>query len=167
MQYEFTLGEKTELKKVYELIDQRIHWMDDVGIKQWNVTDYWECYPKSYYEKAVEQKHLYVLKRKKDGRIVGTAVLYEQDDRWKGREANAYYVHHLATELGEKGAGKAILQCCQKLAAEHQKAFLRLDCAIDNKKLNHYYDQLQFDYAGICIDGKYMGNRREKSIKKC
>lgn len=51
MDYEFKPGELTDLPQVYDIIDERIHWMDQVGIKQWNVTDYWDCYPESYYKK--------------------------------------------------------------------------------------------------------------------
>ena len=39
MDYEFKPGELTDLPQVYDIIDERIHWMDQVGIKQWNVTD--------------------------------------------------------------------------------------------------------------------------------
>lgn len=163
--YSFSLGVLQDLPQVYAIIDSRIHWMDEVGIQQWNVTDYWECYPKSYYEKAVHDRRLYVLKETDNGQVAGVAVLYEKDDRWKNQQGPAaYYVHHLAVKLGKKGAGKAMLTYCEKLAAAHKKEYLRLDCAIDNPKINAYYDQLQYDYAGTCIDGKYTGNLRQKKM---
>lgn len=165
-EYIFMPGEISDLPSVYRLIDERIHWMDDVGIEQWNVTDYWECYPEAYYEKAVRDHHLYVLKRKEDGRVVAVAVLYEEDSRWKKDGATAYYVHHLATELGERGAGKVLLQHSMALAKKNRKDYLRLDCAIDNEKLNDYYDRQNFTYAGTCVDGKYVGNLREIKTKE-
>lgn len=165
MDYEFKQGEMKDLPQVYDIIDERIHWMDEVGIEQWNVTDYWVCYPKSYYEKAVSNGNLYVLKRKDTGLVVSVAVLYEKDDRWASQQGPAaYYVHHLATKIGEKGAGEVMIAFCEKLAADNKKEYLRLDCAIDNPKINTYYDRLQYEYAGTCVDGKYTGNLREKKI---
>ena len=165
MHYELKRGTLSDLPQVYKIIDDRIHWMDAVGIRQWNVTDYWECYPESYYEKAVHDGTLYVLKNPDDDQMVSVAVLYEQDARWaKQQGPAAYYVHHLATRIGEKGAGVEMVRQCEQLAAEHQKRYLRLDCAIDNPKINAYYDRLHYDYAGTCIDGKYAGNLRQKRV---
>lgn len=165
MHYELKQGSLSDLPQVYKIIDDRIHWMDAVGIRQWNVTDYWECYPESYYEKAVHDGTLYVLKRTDDGQVVSVAVLYESDARWADQQGPAsYYVHHLATRIGEKGAGVEMVRQCEQLAAEHQKRYLRLDCAIDNPKINAYYDRLHYDYAGTCIDGKYAGNLRQKRV---
>lgn len=163
--YIFSLGDLQDLPQVYAIIDSRIHWMDEVGIRQWNVTDYWDCYPERYYEKAVKDHRLYVLKETDSGQVTGVAVLYEKDARWGNQQGPAaYYVHHLAVKLGKKGAGAAMLTYCEKLAAAHKKKYLRLDCAIDNPKINAYYDQLQYDYAGTCVDGKYEGNLREKKV---
>ena len=53
---------------------------------------------------------------------------------------------------------------CENLAAKNQKQYLRLDCAIDNPKINAYYDRLHYDYAGTCVDGKYAGNLRQKRV---
>lgn len=164
--YTFARGTLADLPQVYTIIDERIRWMDEVGIEQWNVTDYWDCYPKSYYEKAVHDGNLYVLKEAGGDRITGVAVLYESDERWaKQQGPAAYYVHHLATRIGEKGAGKEMLAFCEKQAAADRKEYLRLDCAIDNPKINAYYDKLRYDYAGTCVDGKYAGNLREKKIR--
>ena len=165
MRYIFAQGQENELEQVYGLIDQRIHWMDEVGIAQWNVTDYWACYPKDYYARAVREHHLYVLKREEDRRVVSVAVLYDEDERWADRQGGtAFYVHHFATSLQEKGAGRIMLGHCEQQAAREGKEYLRLDCAVDNEKLNRYYDQLGYSYAGTCVDGKYTGNRREKNL---
>lgn len=164
MRYVFELGKISELPQVYEIIDQRIRWMNEVGIRQWNVTDYWECYPKEYYKKNVCEGRLYVLKRETDSRVVAAAVIYEKDARWGADDAPAYYVHHLATALGEKGAGTVMLDALFWLAGEHEKKYLRLDCAIDSEKLNEYYEQQGFIFAGTCVDGKYTGNLREKLV---
>lgn len=128
------------------------------------MTDYWECYPKEYYENNVHKKRLYVLKRETDHAVVAMAVIYEQDERWGETATSVCYVHHLATDLGEKGAGKILLDAFLKLAQEHKKNYLRLDCAIDSEKLNEYYEKQGFFFAGTCVDGKYSGNLREKKV---
>ena len=107
-----------------------------------------------------------ILALDSSGLVASVAVLYEEDARWQAKQGPAaYYVHHLATRLGEKGAGKVMVNCCEKLAAARGKEYLRLDCAIDNPKINAYYDKLRYDYAGTCVDGKYAGNLREKKIR--
>lgn len=165
MDYTFTLADESALKTVYTLIDKRIKWMDAVGIQQWNVTDYWGVYPKEYYINLVQQKTLYVLKRKIDNKIVGTAAVFDTDERWKGDlDIPAYYVHHLATDINESGAGKAILTFIQELAVKKGKACIRLDCATNNKRLNDYYEQEGYALVGRCVDGDYFGNRREKRL---
>ena len=165
MTYHFQRGIRADLPRVYELIDQRIHWMDEKGIRQWNVTDYWGCYPPAHYERAVDMGCLYVL-RQAGGVIVAVAVLWEEDERWHGDSATAYYVHHLTTALGERGAGEIMLAECYALARRQGKEFLRLDCAVDNPVLNAYYQRQGFEPAGQCVDGLYKGVLRQKGTKK-
>ncbi len=165
MDYTFEPARTSDLERVYELIDQRIRWMDEVGIRQWNVTDYWGVYPKEHYMACLERGELYVMRRKRDGLPVGVAVLYESDPRWEDAPAaNACYLHHFATDLTEKGIGTKMLNAMETLAARKGKSFLRLDCSIDNPKLNDYYQRAGYEPAGHCIDGVYHGTRREKGL---
>jgi hypothetical protein len=46
----------------------------------------------------------------------------------------------------------------------NKKTRLRLDCAIDNVRLNHYYENKGYVFAGQCLDGSYVGNKREKRL---
>ena len=61
-----------------------------------------------------------------------------------------------------------MLAFCEKQAAADRKEYLRLDCAIDNPKINAYYDKLRYDYAGTCVDGKYAGEsaREEDQVER-
>lgn len=38
-----------DLDAVWQLIVDRVEWMDKKGIRQWNVTNYLEAFPKEYY----------------------------------------------------------------------------------------------------------------------
>lgn len=163
MNNSFLLADFSALPKLYNLIDSRIHWMDLVGIQQWNVTDYWKRYPKTYYENAVRRGLLYIQKQENHGEIVGAVVLSETDRSWAD-DKPAYYIHNFVTALEEKGAGDAILDACYDLALQNRKSCLRLDCSADNQKLNAYYEQRGFQLVGICDEVIYVGNKREKTV---
>ena len=165
MDYQFDLADESVLEAVYALIDRRIDWMDAVGIRQWNVTDYWGVYPKEHYVEQMRHDRLFVLKRAADGAVVGTAVLYETDPRWPdGETASAYYVHHFAASPDEKGAGAVLLRHLEKYTRQKGKAALRLDCADGNTRLNRYYREKGYSPCGTCVDGLYRGILQEKPL---
>ena len=59
--YIFELVEKKDLEDIFTLYAERIRWMDAHGIKQWNVCQYLELYPLSYYREQYEHGNLYSL----------------------------------------------------------------------------------------------------------
>lgn len=166
MEYIFSTAIKEDLPRILELIDLRIRWMDQVGIRQWNVTDYQTVYPESHYLEHLEQGRLFVLRRGTDNIIIAAAVLYETDPRWPDSDtANAYYVHHFVADTNEKGSGAHLLQHLEHTALAHGKPVLRLDCKIGSQKLNAYYKEKGYVFCGTCVDGKYSGNLQEKRLK--
>lgn len=46
----FRSANAEEMRSVYSLIVKRVHWMDEAGIHQRNVTNYLKAYPLEYYE---------------------------------------------------------------------------------------------------------------------
>ena len=163
--YIFEAAKPQDLDAVCSLIQQRIDWMDAVGIRQWNVTKYWEVYPRTYYAEHIDAGRLYVLRRAADHQVVCMAALLEQDPRWtEGTDTPAYYVHHLAADVQVRGAGRTLLSEAEALARRMGKAALRLDCSVDNDVLNRYYESQGYRLAGACIDGVYTGNLREKRL---
>lgn len=64
-----------------ELIDERIEWMNAVGIDQWNNNHYHERYPKEYFLDVARSGKMYMLSNKDDGKMVAGAVLFEEDKR--------------------------------------------------------------------------------------
>ena len=164
MNYTLTKARPEEIADIFSLYEKRIAWMDEVGIRQWNVSDYLTAYPISYYEEQRAAGNLYALH---DGeKIVGAAVLLRSDDRWADRAADrAYYVHNLVTHPEAKGAGRALLALAEETARANGVRFMRLDCATDNQALNEYYASMGYELAGTCEDGPYYkGNRREKAL---
>ncbi|MDD7281235.1 GNAT family N-acetyltransferase [Floccifex sp.] len=161
MNYQFTLASKNEIQAIFHLYEQRVQWMDNKNIQQWNTTYYLEAYPIDYYYDQQINKCLYVLKNQE--KIKGAVCLFENDERWPN-QVNAYYIHNLVTDINEKGAGKVILSNIEQMAIQNNKQRLRLDCAIDNKFLNQYYERLGYKIAGTCQEGCYQGNLREKKL---
>lgn len=100
------LADETTLGAVIALIEQRIGWMEQTGLRQWNTTGYRAAYPPAYFADRMRCGELYVLKR--DGRIAAAAVLLEADSRWP-EGGSALYLHNFVAAPGEKGAGSALL----------------------------------------------------------
>lgn len=164
-QYVFRPLQHGEIPAMLSLIHRRIAWMDAVGIRQWNVTDYDGVYPPEYYEACWQKGELYALAAAADGSIVCAGALKEQDERWpEALAAPALYLHHLAADPGFKGAGRIFLREAERHAARAGKAYLRLDSAIDNPALTRYYESQGYLPAGTCIDGLYEGILRQKKL---
>ena len=68
--------------------------MDKSGIQQWNITNYLEVYPISYYADRQRLGELYVLR--KEDVVIGAVVLLQSDECWpQMADSPAYYVHNL------------------------------------------------------------------------
>ena len=164
--YVFRPAEEHEVPAVFDLIMARVRWMDEVGIRQWNVTDYAGCYPPAHYEAARQRGDLFVLTD--DSGIVACAVLRRDDERWPAAmqaAAPAFYLHHLATRVGAKGAGRIFLQMAEEYALRLGKTRFRLDSADDNTFLADYYTAQGYVPVGNCVDGLYSGILREKVLQ--
>lgn len=148
---------------MFAMIRQRMAWMDDKGIEQWNVAGYDEIYPLSYYEAAQARGEAFALADADTGELVSAAVLLEEDERWEDC-APALYVHNFVSRVGERNAGALFLAHAEAYAAQRGKRFLRLDSAENNASLARYYDALGFETAGFCTDGPYRGILRQKAL---
>ena len=161
--YRFREIQKDEIPVMFAMIAQRIRWMDEQGIHQWNETDYETVYPLSYYEGHRQRGEVFVLEEIATGQIVCAAVLKEEDDRWPDDE-DAVFVHNLVAPLDKKGVGRLFLHYAEDYARQKGKPFFRLDSAIDNLPLTRYYEQLGFEAVGTCVDGLYIGTLRQKKL---
>ena len=163
--YTFRPAKKDEVPAVFDLIMSRLRWMDDVGIRQWNVTDYARCYPPAHYEAARQRGDLFVLTDAYG--IAACAVLRQDDERWPAAMQSAepaFYLHHLAARLGAKGAGRIFLRMAEDYAVRQGKTRFRLDSADDNIFLADYYTAQGYVPVGHCVDGLYSGILREKVL---
>ena len=58
---EFRRLNREEAPQMFQLIRQRMAWMDEKGLRQWNVTGYEEAYPLAYYEQAQQDGQTFGL----------------------------------------------------------------------------------------------------------
>ena len=160
--YIFRQAKAEEIPEVFALIMRRVAWMDTVGIRQWNVTKYDQRYPLHYYEMRRQKEELFVL-TDDAGKIVSVGALLHEDERWPDIKS-AYYLHHLASDPEEKGTASIFLARAEEYTAKQGMTYMRLDSAIGNKKLEHYYASRGYKEAGYCKDGLYEGVLRQKKL---
>ena len=161
--YIFRQAKQQEVQTVFDLIMGRVAWMDQVGIRQWNATRYDLRYPLHYYEDRRQKEELFVLEDTETGEIVSVGALFHEDVRWPDPES-AYYLHHLASHVNAKGTASIFLEKAERYTASQGKTYLRLDSAIGNKTLEHYYASRGYTEAGFCKDGLYEGVLRQKKL---
>lgn len=100
--------------------------MDEMYLRQWNVTDYLSCYPYSYFESLVAKKELYGAFE--EGKLIGIAALFSSDERWQGAE-DALYVHHLAVLPGYSGTRGGLAVILRTAGPKQRKKLSSPGCA--------------------------------------
>lgn len=154
---------KDEIPILYDIIKERIQWMGDNDIKQWEVVDYESLFPLSYYEKKYEKGEIFVLVKASNNELLCGGVLLEHDDLWDDDEPSIY-LHNFASKLGYPGIGKIYMKYTEEYAKSIGKIFLRLDSINSNKKLTKYYEDQGFKPVGKCHFSTYYGVLRQKRI---
>lgn len=142
------------------VIKERIAWMEQMGMHQWNDEEYLDFYSEEYFAEHARNGRLFFLMRGAD--IAGAAALLESDERWDGDRAYLY-VHHLATRTGlaGKGAGQAFLKAIEEYARKQGKRGVRLDCQAENQALNRFYEKSGYRSVGEAFTaGDYVGIRK-------
>lgn len=156
-----------DVDAIMTLVQRRIDWMNAVGLHQWNETDYFGRYPRSYWERHIPS----FLVGEEQGRVVVAIALYREDVRWThdgvytgSLAGEAYYLHHLVTDPAAPGAGRAMMLHVEEYAIAHGIKLLRLDSAVGNQALERYYTDLGYTPCGTCHDRLYHGILREKPL---
>ncbi len=161
MSREFRRLRQEELPIMFQMILDRMAWMDRRGIRQWNVTEYDKVYPLSYYEQLRQRGELFGLME--NGRLLCAGALMERCERWSDNES-AMYLRHLVSALDAKGTGTDFMDCAEAFARTQGKRWFRLDSAVDNEPLAAWYESMGYGAVGTCVDGPYEGTLREKRL---
>ncbi|MCD8037364.1 MAG: GNAT family N-acetyltransferase [Clostridiales bacterium] len=155
------LAEISDLDGIIALIQKRMDWMDEVGLCQWNKTNYLEEFTKDYFEKNIIEKNFYIAEE--DGLLIGTIALFRQDLRWEdGKES--VYIHHLTAEPGKAGVGRKLVEYAEQYAKNMHFQMIRLDSPANNQKLSDYYESMGYMPVGRCANSFYEGILREKKL---
>lgn len=163
--YIFRKATREEVPGVFAMILKRMAWMDGVGIRQWNITKYDARYPLWYYEERQREGELFILTDRETGELLCVGGLLRADERWPDTAtASAYYLHHFASAPEHKGAGSVFIAMAEQYTAGQGIAYMRLDSAIGNEKLERYYGSRGYAPAGECKDGVYEGILRQKKL---
>ena len=148
-----------EGEAAFAIIEQRIAWMRERSLHQWEESDYAQIYPLAHFQRLAQEGVLYGAFA--GAQLIGIIALFTQDERWDD-DVPALYVHHLATLAGKRGVGERLLAFAWEIAKQSGKSRLRLDAQRGNEALNAYYERLGFRFVDSLREGAYEGNRREK-----
>ncbi|MBD8069819.1 GNAT family N-acetyltransferase [Bacillus sp. PS06] len=149
---------------IIKILKQIAQWMKDHDINQWRFLlaggDDEEI------EQAIINQETYIVL--KDNDIVATFTLLSTQSEWdqhiwgKETSSTSLYIHRLAIipPYMKKGLGKRLLNWIQDHASDYE--YLRLDCVSENRKLNTFYKDNDFELIGV-TDGH---SKYQKRIKK-
>lgn len=167
----FRKAKLQDVDAIMALVQHRIDWMNEVGLHQWNETDYFGRYPRKYWEGNI---NYFLVGETDNNHVVVAIALYNEDIRWTRDgvlndnslpvDAKAYYLHHLVTDTKCKGVGREMLLFVEQYAKQNGINLLRLDSAVGNTKLEEYYTSIGYSTCGTCHDQLYRGILRQKVL---
>lgn len=82
MELIFEQAQFNNIPEAYSIIEKRVQWMENKGIRQWNTTDYLNTYPIAYFEAQQKAGNLYIAKDAVSDKVLGLMVLMPHDTRW-------------------------------------------------------------------------------------
>ena len=82
MELIFEQTQFNNIPEAYSIIEKRVQWMENKGIRQWNTTDYLNTYPIAYFEAQQKAGNLYIAKDAVSDKVLGLMVLMPHDTRW-------------------------------------------------------------------------------------
>lgn len=155
----FRTAEEKDIDDIIRLIKQRIQWMDEQHLHQWNEVDYLEAYPRTYFAKNISS---FIVVQEAE-KVVAAIAIYRSDELWE-EDIPAFYLHHLVSDLTVRGAGSDLMIFVEQYAKQQGVHVLRMDSDIHNSKLGQYYEHRGYLPKGEYVAGPYVGIRREKIL---
>ncbi len=146
MKYNIGLASEKDLELINKLYADRVKWFKESNIEQWK-DNYPDKYNISYLKQQMQINKLYVIKN--ENKVIGSMLLKSEDPKYWEDLANAYYMHHLVTDINTSGIGLELIKFAIQQCINDKKEYLRLDSVSGNNKLNEYYKKLGFELVGI------------------
>lgn len=147
-----------EVEIVVAVLAEAAGWLRERGIEQWP-----DRFPADWVMPAIDRSETWLAEV--DGQVFGTLVVQWDDPIfWAGYPRDAGYLHRLAVRRAGRGQGGALLRWAEQHAADHGKAFLRLDCVAGNAALRGYYERGGYVHVGDVRVGEFTQARYEKRV---
>jgi len=151
-------------RKIIDMLKQVALWLKEHDINQWRFL--LEGGDDAEIEQAISNQETYMIL--KDDHLVATFTLLSKPSEWDQHiwgddvSANSLYLHRLAVipTYMKIGLGSMILAWIQNNVRD--KDFIKLDCVADNRKLNTFYKNNNFEFVGV-TDGH---SKYQKCITK-
>jgi GNAT superfamily N-acetyltransferase len=148
--FQIKLATTEESAQVITLLKSVASWLKENEIKQWGYL--LEGGDDEEIEQAIANNETYLVV--KEGELVGTFTLLAGQSEWDkhvwGTEAstNVIYLHRLAIlpTYMKRGLGKSLINWI--LNNQYDKEYIRLDCVLENSRLNHFYKENGFELVG-------------------
>ncbi|MBO3746590.1 GNAT family N-acetyltransferase [Streptosporangiaceae bacterium NEAU-GS5] len=138
-----------DLSGVLALLAETADWLNGLGVRQWPVGGF----PAARIAPLIDEGVMYVLDGEDGSGPVATMALDGNADAefWTPGDlpGGAFYVHKLAVRRSHAGlgVGEALLDWAGLRVAAAGRRWLRLDCAKDNPRLQHYYRDQRFHHV--------------------
>lgn len=146
MEYNIFLATEEDLEQINKLYIDRLKWFSENNIKQWG-KKYADKYDVLYLKEQMRINKLYVVKNE-DQVVIGSMLLKSEDPKYWEDSANAYYIHHLVSDINTRGIGVGLIKFAIEECINNKKDYLRLDTVSKNNWLNEYYEKLGFEFFG-------------------
>lgn len=146
-----SLGLKSDIEEIMQLIQSAIIKMDNNNINQWD-----DVYPnKKVIENDIQSKCLYKYIIGTD--IAGIVVLNNQGSPeyneidWTDKTDNYLVIHRLTihSKYQGKGISKELLEYCENIAKKKKKSSIRLDVFAQNHIAINLYTKKKYLKKGI------------------
>lgn len=160
------IATSSDTPRIINMLKGLAIWMRDNEINQWGFL--LEGGDDEEIEQAISDQETYIILR--DDELIATFTLLSQQSEWDKHiwgddlTSNTYYLHRLAIipSYMNKGVGSSILTWIQNNLS-YTKDYLKLDCVANNKKLNAFYINNNFEFINL-HDGH---NKYQKSLRPC
>ena len=143
--YKILLAIEEDLEQINKLYADRVKWFNENNIEQWG-NNYPNRYNVLYLKEQMKINKLYVMKN--ENKVIGSMLLKNEDSKYWEDTDNAYYIHHLVTDINTRGIGLELIKFAIEECINDRKEYLRLDTVSKNNWLTEYYQKLGFEILG-------------------
>lgn len=148
----FLVARTDQVDDVLSVLDEAAARLRGQGITQWPAR-----FEPSWIEGAIRRGETWLVEV--DGTIGATVTVDWSDRVWSDVGGSAAYLHRMAVRRQAAGLGAVILAWAARVARQHGRDALRLDCAASNNRLRAYYEAAGFIHRGDATVAGAPGQR--------